>query len=100
MAAGDVHQGRRRDIHGSEWAAGEVKVWDYGKIIHDKGEEWYCCVFDADDPNDFMMGNLSGHTVIEHEDQTITVSPSILIGQRTASVPWHGYLERGVWREV
>lgn len=45
------------------------------------------------------MGNLSAHTVVEYEDGTITVSPSILVtghhGKR-----WHGYLERGVWREV
>lgn len=33
-------------------------------------------------------------TVVEHEDGTITASPSIhLVGI------WHGYLERGVWRE-
>ena len=41
------------------------------------------------------IGALADHQVTEHEDGTITVSPSILMpGQ------WHGYLERGVWREV
>jgi hypothetical protein len=42
-------------------------------------------------------GDLTNHTVTEHEDGTITVSPSILIddGQNK----WHGFLERGVWRE-
>ena len=36
------------------------------------------------------------HQITEHEDGTITVSPSIQFetGQR-----WHGYLERGVWRK-
>lgn len=41
------------------------------------------------------VGVLSDHQVTEHEDGTITVSPSILMPG-----VWHGYLERGVWREV
>jgi hypothetical protein len=45
------------------------------------------------------VGHLARHTVTEHEDGTITVSPSILMachdgGQR------HGFLERGRWRDV
>lgn len=40
---------------------------------------------------------LYGHAVTEHEDGTITVSPSILVGE--SGLSWHGYLERGVWRE-
>lgn len=43
------------------------------------------------------MGNLSSHTVTEHEDGTITVSPSILIDDGRSK--WHGYLERGAWRQ-
>lgn len=46
------------------------------------------------------LGNLSNHEVTEHEDGTITVSPSILISGGPNSNPWHGYLERGVWREA
>lgn len=42
-------------------------------------------------------GNLSKHDVTEHEDGTITVSPSILINSHEGS--WHGFLERGVFRE-
>lgn len=42
-------------------------------------------------------GSLEEHDVMEHEDGTITVSPSILIEGETR---WHGYLEAGVWREV
>lgn len=44
------------------------------------------------------VGNLKAHTVVEHEDGTITVSPSILV--EGPGGQWHGYLERGVWREV
>lgn len=40
------------------------------------------------------VGVLEAHTVMEHEDGTITVSPSILL-----EGVWHGFLERGVWRE-
>lgn len=45
------------------------------------------------------LGNLAAHDVEEHEDGTITVSPSILVSDHTGEL-WHGYLERGVWREV
>jgi len=45
--------------------------------------------------------NLSAHDVVEHEDGTITVSPSIRVSTTLVGVPrelWHGFLERGVWR--
>lgn len=49
------------------------------------------------------LGNLSNHTVTEHEDGTITVSPSILVSTTSPNKGnsvelWHGYLERGTWR--
>jgi hypothetical protein len=48
------------------------------------------------------LGNLSAHKVVEHEDGTITVSPSILIRSGDGQGGWiesfHGYLEHGVWR--
>lgn len=45
------------------------------------------------------VGDLSLHTVTEHEDGTITVTPSILTkghdnGKQTTV---HGYLTKGVW---
>lgn len=39
------------------------------------------------------------HTVVEHEDGTITVTPSIDFSQRIPG-GWHGWLTRGVWRSV
>ena len=71
------------------------------------------------------LGSIAKHTVVEHEDQTITVSPSILVyavdgvkhdaATRAQLVKshgeeqvqdwergrpaWHGFLERGVWRD-
>jgi hypothetical protein len=35
------------------------------------------------------------HQITEHEDGSITVSPSIQVHGQSQ---WHGYLERGVWR--
>jgi hypothetical protein len=62
---------------------------------------WYCCTPTG------RQGNVGAHKVEEHEDGTITVSPSILIRPIEAAelLPkgrdgWHGYLERGVWRRV
>lgn len=46
---------------------------------------------------DSGYANLSRHEVVEHEDRTITVSPSIQVFAG-AREEWHGYLERGVWR--
>lgn len=65
---------------------------EYGKISNG---DWYCCPPDSD-----LIGNLAGHEVVEHEDGTITVYPSILINARHKGQEWHGFLERGVWREV
>lgn len=62
----------------------------YGKV----DDKWLCCT-----PNG-MAGNLASHQVQEHEDGTITVSPSILVTGGKDSPCWHGYLERGIWREV
>lgn len=42
--------------------------------------------------------NLRKHEVTEHEDGTITVSPSILVSDGIGPV-WHGYIKHGVWEE-
>lgn len=43
-------------------------------------------------------GGIPKHEVTEHEDGTITVSPSILLEPGNGEQGWHGYLEHGVWR--
>lgn len=68
-----------------------------GAYWRDERGWWNCC-----SPNG-RVGMLTEHEVVEHEDGTITVTPSILIdptdmGSRTL-LGWHGFLERGVWRE-
>jgi hypothetical protein len=69
---------------------------DYCKVTSDDPAAtdrtvWYIC-----DPNGWV-GRLVNHTVTEHEDGTITVSPSILDPRPGG---WHGWLERGEWRSV
>jgi hypothetical protein len=41
------------------------------------------------------------HSITEHEDGTVTMTPSILYHPwLNGSNGWHGYLERGVWRRI
>lgn len=47
-------------------------------------------------PPGLDMGSLEHHEVTEHEDGTVTVSPSILISD--GQVQWHGFLVRGIWK--
>lgn len=58
------------------------KIW-YGRLPTE--EKLFC--------------NLSAHDIVEHNENTITVSPSILVttwdGKR-----WHGYLRNGVWERL
>jgi hypothetical protein len=67
----------------------KFSIGDYGKI----DGIWHACTPSG------SLGNLGGHTITEHEDGTITVSPSILVTDGETKKQWHGYLERGVWRE-
>ncbi len=71
----------------------DSKPGDYWKLhLKDGGIEWYAHVPSG------VIGNLSGHEVIEHEDGTITASPSILIPH--GDKKWHGHLKAGVWSEA
>lgn len=79
-------RGQRHDVELHEMALG-----DYGRARSDG--VWMCRT-----PNG-RGGNLSGHDVVEHEDGTITVSPSILVSTERGA-EWHGFLERGIWRQV
>lgn len=71
--------------------------WDAlrGGYWRTHGGVWMCGV----PAHGFGIGSLTKHNITEHEDGTITVSPSILFetgnGRR-----WHGYLERGEWRAL
>ena len=66
-----------------------LKEGEYGKGA---GGHWY-----VRPPGGYHMGSLEAHTVEEHEDGTITVSPSILLDDWEFG-KWHVYLVRGEWR--
>lgn len=91
------HIGIRRDL--DEAYPLSLLGGEYGK---EQDGSWYCHV-----PchNDFgAVGNLSLHSVEEHEDGTITVSPSILITywdwESQVRRQWHGYLIKGIFEDV
>lgn len=44
------------------------------------------------------VSSIEKHDVMVHEDNSITVSPSILISDGSGEL-WHGFLRRGVWEE-
>lgn len=75
------------------WPAGA-----YGRVMRDGAWVWR-----ATTPNG-MHADLQAHEVVEHEDGTITVSPSILTwredGEQRIRKEWHGWLRRGVWSEA
>jgi hypothetical protein len=79
--------GRRTDVSPHLYEPGDYGQWQ---------GLWYCRA-----PRGDFLGNLGDgvrhHKITEHDDRTITVSPSILIS--THEEKWHGFLERGVWRE-
>ena len=60
---------------------------EYGK---DARGQWFGMT-----PNGHLA-NLSGHKVIEHEDGSISVEPSIMVTMREKEL-WHGFLRRGTW---
>jgi hypothetical protein len=93
-----------RRIYPTDFSSLEgIEPGDYWKAP----EQWYAaCPCPLDDDGMPLIAALCNHTVIEHEDGTITVSPSILVGgsypfsppEWAAKHTWHGWLEHGVWR--
>jgi len=84
-------QGKR--IADGEWPENQG---EYSKHKTDQGIIWFC----RPPHPGISIGSLSAHTVVEHEDGTITVSPSIFFNMDHPDHPrWHGYLEHGIWRE-
>lgn len=78
--------GRRVTTSPHLYEPGDYGQWEGG---------WYCKP--PDEPN--RLGNISAHQITEHDDGTITASPSILIRGGGDDGEWHGFLEKGVWRK-
>jgi hypothetical protein len=70
------------------------------KSIHEGGWAQYKGEWFVWPPGTYGAASISDHTVVEHEDGTITVSPSIAYSTPDRDDYWHGYLEHGVWRRV
>jgi hypothetical protein len=85
---------RLPDIDLHEWHA-DADPGTYFKLLRDKADTTHQ-LWGIVAPNG-NVGTISSqiHTITEHEDRSITVSPSILFREPGT---WHGYLEKGVWR--
>lgn len=72
----------------------------YGRATADRVRETRAGWWEVTTP-DGHVGSLNPqvHNVVEHEDGTITVTPSIDMSKRTPRA-WHGYLTRGVFESV
>jgi hypothetical protein len=105
MADGDTMRGfRMPDVVLGEpsdgWACWKHPEpgW-YAKVLRPDGSTawWQIC-----DPSGHQGIVGRHHTVTEFADDptVITVAPSILATKEEHGHDWHGYLERGIWREV
>lgn len=82
-----------------DWGIGQTHVrlepGEYAREVDGDGRlvHWWCR------PPNAVSGSgvLDNHEVTEHADGTISVRPSILMHGEGA---WHGFLERGVWRDA
>lgn len=75
----------------------ETGPWDLeaGEYYLYKGAPWVRL------PDGVGPCNLRDWSPVWHEDGTLTLSPSILDGDpKKEGRGWHGYLERGIWRQV
>jgi hypothetical protein len=81
-------QGKRVELIPQPGGFQLLKAGEYGKWTDGT---WYGCT-----PND-QGCNLGAHEITEHEDGTITVSPSIEVTGHDGY--WHGWLKHGVWEQ-
>jgi len=105
MSAGQETVGRRAE-HKSDCRLSEVEPGEYWK---DENGHWWVAAPVPKYDSIALFDEISTWKITEHEDGTITVTPSIFWGmggypnsppEWAAAHTWHGYLTRGVWREV
>lgn len=92
-------QGKRVDFKDG-FELPHLSPGDYGK--DSKGRWWASCPVEGGAGCMLTCPGENRWTVVEHEDGSITVSPSIaLMDNSGVNKPyrWHGFLERGIWRE-
>lgn len=110
MAAGDTMQGRRLPVVDGKPTLPE-RPGDYcGPVTGYTGDKPMVTFLkpnardDDAPPNARSVQHVTSppHTFTEEPDGTLTIAASISDRRRGGSESdgWHGYLERGVWREV
>lgn len=87
-------QGKRREnnTHEKDLLPGE---YAYQTWIKPHG--WFIRDPSGDIGTIHLRKNGGNHDIEEHEDGTITVTPSILNNHGNK---WHGYLRKGIWIEA
>lgn len=122
MSSGALTPGRRVQPNEHGWFNGTLEPGDYVRIApvraadgreftaEERDAWWTKPYWICESPNGHG-GSLANHTIVEHEDGTITVHPSIAIRHKKPGTHaekyedivweelWHGFLERGIWRE-
>jgi hypothetical protein len=97
---GAITQGQRFDTPDEVWESRQPGA--YSLTTDDDGIRWLSFLLPTGDPATFTprgripdqpADGLPGWTFNEHEDGSVTVSPSI-----DAVGVWHGFLVEGVWR--
>ena len=95
---GVTTRGRRRpDVVGTVVVPDDPQPGDYWR--HRFSAEWPWEWWAIVPVTGASAAALGDHDVVEHDDGTITVSPSILV-DRSHGPPWHGWLVGGLWQEV
>ena len=77
-----------------------VQPGDYWKNV-DTGTFYAACPV-PDPDGGVILASLCKHSIVEHEDGTISVQPSIRVtgGPGGTKELYHGFLENGSWRNV
>jgi hypothetical protein len=101
MAAGDTMQGRRLP---DDATIADMKPGDY--LLRGARRMVWLCLPNGAQANLPVSKSTATDArtwgLVEHDDGSLSLSPSILLHPSPPADPvgWHGYLERGVWREV
>ncbi len=101
MSVGDTMQGRRL---ADDASIGDMEPGDY-LLRSGRRMVWLCLPNGAQanlQVSDMTATDVRTWGLTEHDDGTLTLSPSILLHPSPPADPvgWHGFLECGVWREV
>lgn len=90
----ETMQGKRVYANSEGWLP-SLAPGEYGKATHKDVVNTYLDRWIARCPDGSNIAiNPHVHKIIEHDDGSISVTPSIV------SSTWHGWLEKGVWRSV